>query len=181
MTSVSSASPWTVDQFLEWEAQQDERFEYLDGVIVCMVGAAIRHQRIVRNATRLLERGLAGAPCEVFSETVKLRSETLVAYPDVPVVCQRVDADAVILDDAHLILEVLAPATASFDLGRKWAGYQQLPSLGGYVLVWQDRRAAQVYERARRGWRMTALEAAGEVRLPLHEVAFPLEALYQGL
>jgi Uma2 family endonuclease len=27
-------TPWTVDDFLEWEAQQPERYEFIDGMIV---------------------------------------------------------------------------------------------------------------------------------------------------
>jgi hypothetical protein len=34
--------PWTVEDFLEWEAQQPERYEFIDALILAIVAARRR-------------------------------------------------------------------------------------------------------------------------------------------
>jgi Uma2 family endonuclease len=38
--------PWTVEDFLEWEAQQPKRYEFIDGHILGMVGGSAAHATI---------------------------------------------------------------------------------------------------------------------------------------
>jgi Uma2 family endonuclease len=46
--------PWTVDDFLEWEAQQPERYEFIDGRILGMVGGSAAHATIKGNVFAVL-------------------------------------------------------------------------------------------------------------------------------
>jgi len=57
--------PWTVDDFLEWEAQQEERYEFIDGRILAMVGANVAHATIKDNVTGCLRSRLRSRsrPC----------------------------------------------------------------------------------------------------------------------
>ena len=41
--------PWTVDDFLAWEAQQPERYEFIDGMVFMMVGGSAAHTIIKDN------------------------------------------------------------------------------------------------------------------------------------
>ena len=41
--------PWTVEDFLEWEAQHPERYEFIDGRILGMVGGSAAHATIKGN------------------------------------------------------------------------------------------------------------------------------------
>jgi Uma2 family endonuclease len=43
MVTEPLPKPWTVQDFLEWEAQQPERYEFIEGVIVMMVGGSAAH------------------------------------------------------------------------------------------------------------------------------------------
>ena len=47
---------WTVDDFLAWEAQQPERYEFIDGMVFMMVGGSAAHAIIKDNVT--------AAPCD---------------------------------------------------------------------------------------------------------------------
>ena len=55
--------PWTIEDFLAWEAQQDERYEFIDGVIVAMTGGSIAHATIIGNVYHALRTRLVGGPC----------------------------------------------------------------------------------------------------------------------
>jgi Uma2 family endonuclease len=46
--------PWTVEDFLEWEAQQPERYEFIDGRILGMVGGSAAHATIKDNVAHAL-------------------------------------------------------------------------------------------------------------------------------
>ena len=50
--------PWTVEDFLEWEAQQPERYEFIDGRILGLVGGSAAHATI-----KTMSRKRCGAVC----------------------------------------------------------------------------------------------------------------------
>lgn len=174
--STLSTALWTLDQFLDWEARQEGRHEYLDGMITAMVGGTVRHQVIIANIAHTLRNRVSGG-CHVFSEGLKVLTPTTVTYPDVVVRCDSLDLNADSLADADLIVEVLSPSTADFDLGRKWEGYQQLASLQAYLVVWQDRRAVQLYERMSDEWKAVTV-TKGTLSLPF-DIKITLDEIYQ--
>ncbi len=69
-------TPWTVDDFLEWEAQQPERYEFIDGMIVGMVGGSVAHATIHDNVTAALRDRLRGSGCRALSQEVKVVRRT---------------------------------------------------------------------------------------------------------
>ncbi len=60
--SATPPSPWTVEEFLEWERQQAERYEYLQGLIRMMVGGTADHNTIALNIAAALRAGLQSSP-----------------------------------------------------------------------------------------------------------------------
>jgi hypothetical protein len=54
--------PWTVEDLLEWEAQQSERYEFIDGRILGAVGGSAAHAAIKDNVTSALNVRLRGGP-----------------------------------------------------------------------------------------------------------------------
>ena len=172
---------WSLNQFLDWESGQTERFEYLDGMIVGMVGGTVRHQLIISNIAHAFRTHLDGSSCHVFSEGLKLLTPTTLTYPDVVVTCASLDLSADVLTDADLVVEVLSPSTADFDLGRKWEGYKKLSSLRAYVVVWQDRPALQIYRRVSQDWTVVTLGADDSpVSLPVADLTLSLQDVYAG-
>ena len=66
------------------------------------------------------------------------------------------------------------PSNASYDREQKRLYYQQLDSLCEYVLVAQDRRRVEVWQRsADAGWTHTVHEAGS--RAPLRSIAYELD------
>jgi Uma2 family endonuclease len=149
--------PWTVDEFLEWERQQPERFEYVGGMIVMMVGGTSDHHTISGNLFAALRAALRGTGCRAYVEGMKVDAGAATSYPDVVVTCARVAPKQDLVVEPVVIVEVLSRSTESFDRGAKWLAYQTLPSLAQYVLVSQDELKVEVFERDQGAWRYTIL------------------------
>jgi Uma2 family endonuclease len=144
--------PWTVDEFLEWERQQPERYEYVGGMIVMMVGGTSDHHTISGNVFAALRSALRGSGCRAYVEGMKVDAGEGAAYPDVVVTCSKVAPKQDVVAEPVIIVEVLSRSTETFDRGAKWLAYQTLPSLRQYVLVSQDEMKVEVFERDAQSW-----------------------------
>jgi len=125
-------------EYLDWEATQDIKHEYLDGEAFAMTGGTIAHNLISGNFYALLKSHLRGKGCRVFISDVKVQVSERGAYfyPDVMVSCDERDRPAVnLIQHPCLIIEVLSPTTEAFDRGEKFRRYRQLSSLQEYVLI----------------------------------------------
>jgi len=74
-------TPWTVDDFLEWEAQQPERYEFIDGMIVGRVGGSAAHATIRDNVAAALRSGLQGSSCRALSQELKVWGAAMCIIP----------------------------------------------------------------------------------------------------
>lgn len=172
---------WTVDEFLDWEREQAEKHEFLDGVVRMMVGGTLRHHLVAGNLSRQLGLRLEGRPCFVFSEGPKVRTGENVLYPDVVVACGSLDLSKDVIEAPTLIAEVLSPSTAQRDRNEKWRAYQQLESLRYYLILSQDAAAIEVFVRRPEGWeprKVTGLDST--LVLPDLDLEVPLAAIYAG-
>lgn len=145
--SQAIPNPWPLERFLEWERAQAQRHEYAGGVIVAMTGGTLRHNATVNRVATELERALAGTPCQVFRENVKLLTATSSRYPDVLVSCASNDLDKDFVEDAELLVEILSPSTEHIDRTEKPAEYRALSSLRAYVIVDADGILVEGYVR----------------------------------
>lgn len=139
-------TPWTVEQFLEWERAQEDRWEYAGGLARMMVGGSHDHSTIQGNLFSWLHRGLAGTPCRPFFET-KVRSQYSLMYPDVVVTCSPVPPKDDVLPAPVVVVEVLSPSTQALDRGVKAEVYRSIDSLQHLVLVSQDGCEIDMYTR----------------------------------
>ncbi len=150
--------PWTVEEFLAWEREQEERYEYAGGVIRMMVGGTLDHNTIAGNVFSGLRFQLRGGPCRVFVEAVKVVSGTATMYPDVVVTCATGSGRSDVVPEPEIVVEVLSRSTQGFDRGPKLDAYQQIASLKQYVLIAQEQIRVSVYERDDGGWRYRTIE-----------------------
>ncbi len=104
----------TLEDFLAWEAEQPERWEFFNGEAFMMAGGSDVHNAISLNTAFALRQTLRGTRCNVFMSDVRLRlaeSDDLF-YPDVFVTCSDADrARRQVKEDPVLIAEVLSPST----------------------------------------------------------------------
>lgn len=172
--------PWTVEDFLEWEAQQPERYEFIDGLILGMVGGSAAHATIRDNITGALRARLRGTPCRAFGESLKVVTDIASHYPDVVVTCAPVHPTDDQIREPVVVIEVLSRTTADRDRSAKWVGYQDVPSLQHYVLVAQDRRRVELFTRTGDSWNLRIIRApAHRVVLPAIGIELTLDEIYE--
>jgi Uma2 family endonuclease len=87
MSNVAEAL-MSLDEFLAWERDQSERYEYAGGVITMMKGGSAAHVTIAMNLAFALRHALRGAGCRPFGSDMKVIANHTVRYPDISVTCR---------------------------------------------------------------------------------------------
>ena len=144
----------SADDYVRWEAQQDTRHDFVHGEVFAMAGAEDRHVTVCLNLAVALRQQLAGGRCRTFVSDMKVEAAPGEAYfyPDVLVTCSESDRQsAYIKRDPILIVEVLSPSTAGYDLGEKFTQYRRIGSLLEVAFVNLDARRADVYRKGADG------------------------------
>lgn len=172
--------PVTVEEFLDWEERQEERYEY-DGVTVhAMTGGTAAHAAIQVNLLSVLRSRLKGKPCRPFGSELKLKLGSSVRYPDAFVVCAPDKPTATHVTEPVVIFEVLSESTAWRDLGVKNMEYQATPSVRRYVALHQTTVAAEIFYRAEGGdWKHQFLSGDGALAMPEIDVSISLSEIYE--
>ncbi len=176
----------TPAEFLEWEYSQQDRHEFVDGEVFAMAGAADAHVTVALNVAMALRQHLAGTPCRTYITDMKLRVDASNAYfyPDVMVSCSAADArEAIYKREPVLVVEVLSPNTAAFDMGAKFAHYRKLASLREYWLIEPLTRRSDLFRRTDDGrtWTLHPLETNDLVHLASVALEIPPAALWAEL
>ena len=127
-------------EYLEAERNAEQKHELMNGKIITMSGASLKHNKIVANLIGTIHPFLNGKPCDVFPSDLRVGviSINSFTYPDVTIVCDKpelLDDNFDTLLNPAVIIEVLSPSTESYDRGNKFFTYQQILSLKEYILV----------------------------------------------
>jgi Uma2 family endonuclease len=172
----------TADEFLIWEAEQTERHDFVDGEVYAMAGAEDRHVTVSMNAAFALRQRLSGTPCRVFIADMKVATAESgnFFYPDVVVTCSPADQQSrFVKREPLLIVEVLSPSTAAYDLGKKFAYYQQIPSLAEIAFIDLDERRTNVYRKGADGlWVLHRYDAGADARFASVDLTMTEAALF---
>ena len=183
MTGPAARPLFDASAYLDWEAEQPEKHEYLDGEVFAMAGASEVHVTLALNLAMALRNHLRGGPCSVFISDMKLRVEADNAffYPDVFVTCAETDrAHSHYKAAPSLVVEVLSPTTSAYDRGAKFAAYRKLPSLREYALVDTERLSVDLFRRNEGGhWVLYPSEAGDAVEFAGVGLSVPMERLYE--
>jgi len=174
---------------------QGVKLEYFDGYLFCngylidplnahqeavaMAGGSPNHNVLAATIVGALINGLP-AECHVAGsdQQTKFHPASRYGYPDAVAACDP-DFNGVILQNPQLLVEVLSPSTAAYDLGRKFEAYKQWPSVEEIWFVWQDVICVrQHFRTAIELWSeriYTTLETAlvsehFELTIPLYEI-----------
>ncbi|MBL8234405.1 MAG: Uma2 family endonuclease [Bryobacterales bacterium] len=174
----------TEEQYLAIERSAETRSEYFAGEMFAMSGGSAKHT-MLRTALVYWLYGHLKATCTVFDSDMRVRvaPSGLYTYPDVSVVCGEprfLDATQDTLLNPVVIIEVLSPSTESYDRGKKFKLYREIPSLREYVLVAQDAMSVEVFAKDEQGrWVLTEYSKPEEVfRIASVDFAMPLAELY---
>ncbi|AFZ24884.1 hypothetical protein Cylst_2685 [Cylindrospermum stagnale PCC 7417] len=175
----------TIEEYLQWEPQQDLRYEYVHGEVFAMTGGTIPHNDIALNLYRTLYPHLRSRGCRVNVSDVKVQvsPKSPYYYPDVIVSCDSQDINArKFIQNPKLIAEVLSPGTSAKDRGEKFTYYLKIPTLQEYILIDSEKISVERYCRGEgRMWLYYPYIAGDIITLSSIEFEFPIELLYEGV
>jgi Uma2 family endonuclease len=188
MIATPQPRKMSIEDYLDWEPQQEMRYEYVDGEVLAMTGGTIPHNDIALNLYSALRPHLRSQDCRVNVSDVKAQvsPNSPYFYPDLVVSCDPRDRNArKFIQYPKLIVEVLSPGTEAYDRGDKFTAYRNLPSLQEYVLVDSEKISVDCYRRGEgRMWLYTpyttgdtlelkSIGWSGAIALLYEDVQFP--------
>jgi len=187
--------PFTFEEYLAWEAKQEEKWELVDGYAVRrserwwfdpatgMAGATWRHNAIVANLITGLNNRLRGGPCRAFPSDIKARSPRgNTRYPDVTVECGRPGSDSLVSAEPRVLIEVLSPSNSLRQQLQLLDDYQAMEAVQQIVFIEQGRASLLVWTRGEGGWPRDAVEGLeATLDLPSLQTALPLAEIYEGV
>ncbi len=185
MIATPQPSQMSVEAYLDWEPQQEIRYEYVNGEIYAMTGGTIPHNDIAINLLSTLLPQVRAQGCRINMADVKLQIDAsgLYYYPDLIVSCDPRDLNArKFIQYPKLIVEVLSPGTADKDRGDKFRDYQRIPTLQEYLLISSEKISAECYRRGEgRMWLYYPYAAGDEITLESLGYRIAIEQLYTGV
>ncbi len=164
-------------EFLAWEQEQPERYEFDGSRPVAMNGGTLDHARVIDRITDALksrvsaEYEVLGVPLKVATQPARIR------YPDV-VVLPHGQTGSLRIVEPIVVIEVLSPSTRKADLEEKPTEYATVPSILAYAIlpVSGDTTTKPVALRRSSNW---VVEPIGEsLDLPEIGVVVPMDAVY---
>jgi Uma2 family endonuclease len=176
----------TVNEFLDWNPQDGDRWELVDGTPRAMAPAAPRHGAIQSEAARLIGNHLAAVrpACRVIVEPgirPKVRGNHNVRVPDLAVSCTPWGNDDRLLHEPLLAIEILSPSNKADTWANVWS-YVTIPSvLEILVLHTAEIRADLLRRQADGVWpdNPIALGSGDVVTLESLGYSAPLPAFYR--
>jgi Uma2 family endonuclease len=188
--SVSQHRRYTLEEYYQFEAGSEQRYEYYGGEIVAIAGGSPEHALIILNVGGEMRTRLKGSSCRAYSNELRIRipGTPLHLYPDASVICGALQLDpdetpARTALNPRLLVEVLSPSTERRDKGEKFRRYLQIETLEEYVLVYQDRPRVESYFRQNGGTWLFSAAVGIDVSVELRslKIQIPLAEIYAGV
>ncbi|MGV0028753.1 Uma2 family endonuclease [Phormidesmis priestleyi] len=185
MIATPQTPKMSIEEYLNWEPQQEIRYEYVNGEVLAMTGGTIPHNDIALNLYRSLYPHLRSRGCRVNVADVKLQvsESSPYFYPDLIISCDPRDLTAHrFIRHPKVIVEVLSPGTEGYDRGDKFTAYQSMTTLREYVLIDSTKVSVECYRRGEgRMWLYTPYRAGDILTLDSVEWSDVIELLYEGV
>lgn len=169
----------SLDEFLAWERDQPERYEF-DGIAAhMMTGGSLDHSTIASNLWTAMREKLRGTGCRPFRGDAKVIANRNVRYPDLSVTCSPIVGGDDVVPEPVVVVEILSPSTEREDRGPKRFDYFATPSIRQYVIIEQDRRRVELYTRTETAWIDEIITGNGALNLSAVGVELSLDAIYE--
>jgi Uma2 family endonuclease len=178
--------PITLEQYIALDSGREGRWEWADGRVRPVFGAGLEHGVVSRNLLVALTTRLRGKPCLPLPDGAKVSTPATRAYhyPDVVVVCGKIQRDAKIGDavtNPSVLAEVLSPSTEDYDRGGKLSHYRSLESLREYLLVSIETRTIEHHRRIEPDQWLVTLVRNGQLTLPTLDLRIPVDEFWVDL
>lgn len=184
--AINRSPVMTVEDYFEWELQQERKHEFIDGVVYEMPGVSDTHDAITVNIIYLFISRLDRLRFTLRTAELRVQvSPSRYVYPDLTIVRGRPaygDASEYSLINPLVVLEVTSPTSMDRDRLEKLEYYYEAPSIEACLIVDQHRVCAELYTRERAGWRRQAFTELDDViSLTMLDCELPLDQVYFGI
>lgn len=133
MTQAAAKPRVSFEEYIDFCAQTDERYELVRGELVKMTPPTWQHNKIAKFLERILDAAIeqAGYPWEAFRETGQRTEYDSSRLPDVTIVPtaaieQFLNQTAVLTVAAPFVIEIVSPSSATEDYTDKLREYATL-------------------------------------------------------
>lgn len=181
--NVALRHAMSLEQFLAWAENQDQRYEFDGFRPVAMTGGTIRHSRLQRRLLACLDARLRGGPCEPLGPDAGIRTiGDIVRYPDALVTCTPQNDEGKLVSGAVVVFEIVSPGSSRLDRIVKVKEYQAVASVRRYVILEQTSIAATAIARTEQGpWTVDVFTEGAALPLAELGIEIPLADIYAGV
>lgn len=178
---------YTLEEYLELDADSEERLEYWDGEIFSMSGVSSQHDQIETNLIYHCRRQLKTPGCRIFAANMRIKVPSFppYRYGDVSALCGKPRFEKIggvdVLINPALIIEVLSDSTERYDRGDKFSNYKSIPTLSEYLLVAQHRpHVSQFIKQPDGSWLNLEYNTLGDkMKVATLDCELTLDEIYQ--
>ena len=158
--TTSAHKLMSLEEFFDWQARQQTRYELVEGVPVeMMAGASSAHDFIVTNLIIDLGNQLRGSGCRPATADLGIRTKIRsLRRADVLVTCDTAEPNVYEAINPRMVVEVLSPRNTGVHWERKLKEYRRHPKLEFILLVDSRVVAASLFIRNERGWDDAAID-----------------------
>jgi Uma2 family endonuclease len=177
----------TVEEYLMFEKDSTEKYEYYRGKIFMLGVATPKHNVIFKNVYGELYKSLKGKPCKPYGSdlSINIAENTLFTYPDIFIICGDIipsnnDEDSATLPT--VLIKILPTNTKDYVRGSKFKLYRDIPSLTHYLLIDSESIHIESYQiNSNNHWELTEYKTLQEIR-SIATIAFnlSLQEEYEG-
>ena len=179
--------PLSAEEYLAFDAENQDRYEFENGYVWSMAGTSTNHNMIVQNLILSFRNSIKkkGRDCKIFTENIRLEvlPKHIYYYPDLIFTCNPTDLqDKIMMRSPSLIVEVLSNGSFFADLSNKTDNYLKMSSLLYYIVISQEECRARVWEKVEGYWRYFSFVELNEVvYLPQIDMELPLSEVYENM
>ena len=178
---------FNIEEYIEFDKNSEERWEYFDGVVVSMSGGTLIHNQLSANVLSGLRKPALAKGCRVLPADMRIKVPKAppYRYADIVVVCGPPVIEQIqgldVLVNPRLIVEILSSSTEAYDRGKKFVSYKSIESFEEYMLVAQDRPYITHYVRQADGsWSRTDIDGLdNEIELSSLSCKLSLREIYE--
>ena len=134
MSALPKEQPYyTYADYKEWELDEGERYEIIDGEAYAMSAPSTQHQAILGGLFNQIYNYLQGKPCKVFPAPLDVRlfyaedeSDDTIVQPDIVVICDKTKIGPEGCRGApDLVVEILSPSNTAIEMEQKLKLYHK--------------------------------------------------------
>lgn len=185
--ALYNKTKFSVEEYLRFEKESQEKHEFFQGEIFSMSGASNRHNLIFSNLFTGIGMQLKGKLCKPFGSDMRIyvAENTLFTYPDISIICNEI-VPAPMDDDTAtqptVLIEILSPSTRNYDSGGKFKLYRAIPTLKEYILVDAEAIGIEAFRLNHRGhWELEEYKLLSEIfTIPALDISLPMVEIYEG-